>query len=163
MSKRFKYNIYTKCYCILRFLSAAAQNLCESPTAPPPPPPWCSTHLHSSAEQVLHPEPHFSSLRGWCPQRWELETHTSSSVLRHPARGKVIHSSCARRKMLRLSASLTSHRCSARLAYYLTFLLGFACSHPVAVPSSPDLHVGPPVPAMSYVAHSSCCPRLAGD
>lgn len=30
MSKRFKCNIYTKCYCFLKFRSGAAQNLCDS-------------------------------------------------------------------------------------------------------------------------------------
>jgi len=78
MSKRFKCNIYTKCYCFLKFLSAGAQNL---------PGPRGSSHLHSYAEQVPLPEPPVSSPRGWCLQRWELQSRRSSSVSRDPACG----------------------------------------------------------------------------
>lgn len=77
MSKRFKCNIYTKYYCFLKFLSAAAQNLCES------------LHLevhpaHTAMQSKFPAQCQFSSLQEWCQQLWELE---SSSMPRHPARG----------------------------------------------------------------------------
>lgn len=152
MSKRFKCNIYTKYYCFLKFLSAAAQNLCES------------LHLkvhpaHTAMQSKFPAQCQFSSLQEWCQQLWELESY---SMPGHPARGTFLPAVLSTGHVPVGSCPVCLHHlhhCSGRLSCCLPFLLGFASSHPVTVPSSPVLHIDPPVPAMNYVTCSSCCPH----
>lgn len=126
------------------------------------PVPWGSCHPHSYAKQVLPSESHFSSLWEWCQQCCELERPVSSSVPWHPARGTFLPALLSMDHGPVGSCPIflhNLHHCSGLLSCYLPALLGFAWSHPVTVPSFPVLHINAPVPAMSYVTCSSCCPK----
>lgn len=152
MSKRFKCNVYTKCYCFLKFRSAAAQNLCDSLHP--------KVHPTHTAMQSKFPtsEPHFSSLQEWCQQCWELEKSVSSSVPPYPARGTFLPAVLSTDHGPVGSCPICLHHlhhCSDLLSCFLPSLLGFTSSHPITVPSSSVLHINPPVPAMSYVTYTA--------
>lgn len=126
------------------------------------PVPWGSHHPHSYAKEVPHSESPFSSLLEWCQQCWELERPVSSSMPRHPAHGTSLPAMLSTDHGPVGSCSIclhNLHRCSGLLSCCLPSLLGFASSHPVAVPSFPVLPINPPVPAINYVTCSSCCPH----
>lgn len=125
------------------------------------PVPRGSSHPHSYAKQVPHSEALFSSLQEWCQQHWELERRASSSLPQHPAHGTFLPAMLSTDHGPVGSCPICLHHlhhCSSHLSCCLPSLLGFASSHLVTVPSSPVQHIPPPVPAMSYVTCSSCCP-----
>lgn len=106
MSRRFKCNVYTKCYCFLKFRSAAAQNLCDSCTPRFIPP----TQLCEASSPLRVP---FLFPAGVMPAVLRAgETRELLSAPRpcswHLSASRVIHGSWPCRKQPNVSASLTS-------------------------------------------------------
>lgn len=103
MSEIFKCNIYTKCCCFLKFLSAAAQNFCESP----------APRAHPTDTAVQNESPTHSPVPLRC---WERQSHRSSLVPQDPARATFLQDGLS-------TAHGTLGSCSGRPITYLASLL----------------------------------------